>query len=172
MQKHLHAKALRGRRRGRTVAAMKMIPYLFAALALLFSVGSASADETADKSEILRGEKASAAALVAHDTRALAELLSADWRIVTADGSVMTREALFKVLGDGTLKFESYSMTDLDVRVYGDAAVVIGHGKSKMVWEGETSEGTEIFTDVFIRRDGKWQCVSTQSCDLPEADAK
>ena len=151
---------------------MKTMPALLTALVLLLSVCGVRADEAADKAELVRVEHATAAALVAHDAKALTTLLAADWRIVTADASVMTREALLKVLDAGTLKFESYKISDLDVRLYGDAAVVIGHGNSKMEWKGEPIAGREIFTDVFIRRDGKWQCVSSHSCDLPDAEAK
>ena len=39
-------------------------------------------------------------------------------------------------------------------------------------WKGESIASREIFTDVFIRRDGKWLCVSSHSCDLPDAEAK
>ncbi len=165
-------KELRARRRGFTVTAMKTTSVLFAVLALALSVCGVRADEAADKAELVRVENATVAALVAHDAKALTTLLAADWRIVTADASVMTREALLKDLDAGTLKFESYKISDLDVRLFGDAAVVIGHGDSKMEWKGESIAGREIFTDVFIRRDGKWLCVSSHSCDLPEPDSK
>lgn len=151
---------------------MKTIPALLAALALLLSVSGVRAGETADKAELVRVENATVAALVMHDAKALTTFLAPDWRIVTADASVMTREALLKDLDAGTLKFESYKISDLDVRLYGDAAVVIGHGDAKMEWKGEPMAGREIFTDVFIRRDGKWQCVSSHSSELPGAPAK
>lgn len=149
---------------------MKTIPALLTTLALL--VCGVRADETADKADLIRVENAMVAALVAQDGKALTTFLAADWRIVTADASVITREALLKILAAGTLKFESYKISDLDVRLYGDAAVVIGHGDSKMEWKGEAVAGREIFTDVFIRREGKWQCVSSHSCDLPDAADK
>ena len=151
---------------------MKTLSSLIPSVAFSLFLVSARADEAADKAELIRVESATVAALVAHDATALTTFLAPDWRIVTADASVMTRDALLKVLDAGTLKFESYKISDLDVRLYGDAAVVIGHGDSKLQWKREPIAAKEVFTDVFIRRDGQWQCVSSQSCDLPDAEAK
>ena len=151
---------------------MRPIPAISAALALLLSVCSASADATTDKTEIIRIENATAAALIEKDLKLLTEFFAADWKLVTSDGSMMTRGELFKALETGKLKFESYELSDLEVRIYGDAAVVIGHGKSKIEWKGESIEEKESFTDVFIRHEGKWQCVSSHSSEFPDADAK
>lgn len=163
---------MRGRRRGFTVPAMKNKSVLFAALTLALSVCGGRADEAADKAELIGVENASGAALVAHDTAVLGQIFTADWKLVSADATVMSRADLFKVLDNGTLKFESYKVSELDVRIYGDAAVIIGHGDSKMEWKGDAQSAREIFTDVFIRRDGKWLCVSSHSSDLPDADPK
>ena len=150
---------------------MKITSLLLAVLALFLPVCAVCADETADKAELIRAEKACAAALVANDAKALPEFFAADWKLVASDASVMTREELFKALEAGTLKFASYELSDFDVRIYGDAAVVIGHGKAKLEWKGESVAEKECFTDVFIRRDGKWLCVSSHSSDFPD-DAK
>ena len=80
----------------------------------------------------------------------------------------MDREQLFKAMKDGALTFASYEQSALEVRIYGDAAVVIGTGKSKGAWNGEAFTSHERFTDVFIRREGKWLCVSTHTSEFPE----
>ena len=151
---------------------MKTKLSFIAVVALFLPACLIHADEARDKAELVRVEKAAAAALVANDAKALREYLSEDWRIVSADATTMKRSELFQVLEDGTLIFESYKLSDLEVRVYGDAAVVIGHGDSRMKWKGDVIQGKEIFTDVFVRREGKWQCVSSHSCDIPEAESQ
>jgi ketosteroid isomerase-like protein len=69
-------------------------------------------------------------------------------------------------LKSGKLKFESYSASKFDVRVFGDTAVVIAVGNSKGSWNGETFEIKDRFTDVFTRRDGQWRLVSSHSSSL------
>ncbi len=127
---------------------------------------SARADETADRADLMKAEQAFGEALVKNDPAMLEKVLSADWTLVISDGSLMRRDAIFKSLKSGTLKFSSYTLGKMDIRIFGDAAVIIGVSDSKGEWEGEKFEGRDRFTDVFIRRDGKWLCVSTHSSDL------
>ena len=142
--------------------------YLAALAALFLSLTAVHADQTADQSELLRIENTGAAAIVAGDLKALGEFFSADWKIVDTAASTMDREQLFKAMKDGTLTFSSYEQSELEVRIYGDAAVVIGIGKSKGAWKSDAFTSHERFTDVFIRREGKWLCVSTHTSEFPE----
>lgn len=138
-----------------TISSMKNLTSLLASTVLLLSMFTARADQTADQTEILRLEKDGAAAIVAGDIKALGDFFSADWKIVDSEAVMMDREQLFKAMKAGLLKFSSYDESDLEVRVYGDAAVVIGTGKGKGEWKGEVFTTKERFTDVFVRQDGK-----------------
>lgn len=124
-------------------------------------------EQNADEIELRRMERACSSSLVASDIKGLAEILAPDWKLVASDAAILTREQLFNDLRDGGLKFESYDSTDIEVRLYGDAAIVIGIGKSTGKWKGEAFKQKERFTDVFVRTDGKWRCVSSQSSDFP-----
>lgn len=148
---------------------MKNLFALLASSVFLLSMLAARADQTADQTELLRLEKEGAAAIVAADFKTLGEFFAADWKIVDSAASMMNREQLFKTMGAGLLKFASYEQSDLEVRIYGEAAVVIGTGKSKGEWKGESFGSKERFTDVFVRQDGKWRCVSTHTSDFPDS---
>jgi ketosteroid isomerase-like protein len=50
---------------------------------------------------------------------------------------------------------------DLKVKVYGDTAIVSGQTTDKGKYKGQDISGTYRFTDVFVKRDGKWMAVST-----------
>jgi hypothetical protein len=53
--------------------------------------------------------------------------------------------------------------TNMKVRVYGDAAVVTGLGTRSGVNKGAAFKDRQfLWTDTFIRKDGRWQCVATQ----------
>ena len=150
------------------ISSMKNLTSLMASSVLLLSMFTARADPTADQTEILRLEKDGAAAIVAGDIKALGDFFSADWKLVDSSAAMMTREQLFKALQAGLMKFASYDESDLDVRVFGDAAVVIGVGKAKGEYKGESFTSNERFTDVFVRQNGKWVCVWTHSSEFPE----
>lgn len=129
---------------------------------------SALADEIADKAALSKFENDFGPILARNDSVGLEERLTPDWKLILSDGSVMTRDELLKSMKSGKLKFTAHSVAELDVRVYGDAAVVIGVGNSKGTWEMEPFDGRDRFTDVFIRKEGKWLCVSSHSSDLAE----
>ena len=58
-----------------------------------------------------------------------------------------------------------FKFDDMKVHVYGNVAVVTGRNTIKGVWEDIEHDisGPYRFTDVFVKRDGRWQCVASQS---------
>ena len=141
---------------------------LLAVLACGFVGWSALGDEGKDKADLAKFENDFAVILVKNDTAALEGKLAADWKLILSDGTVLTRDELVKAIKSGKLKVTTDSVMDLEVRVYGDAAVIIGISDSKGLWDGQTFTGRDRFTDVFIRKEGKWICVSSHSSDLDE----
>jgi hypothetical protein len=54
---------------------------------------------------------------------------------------------------------------DVDVRIYGDAAVARGSES----WEKRNGKrGRYVWTDTWIRRNGKWQIVAAVDVKVPE----
>jgi ketosteroid isomerase-like protein len=51
--------------------------------------------------------------------------------------------------------------TDLDVRLYGDTAVVIARGVSGGNYNGQAFREVERSSSVFLRQGGEWKCVLT-----------
>ena len=58
---------------------------------------------------------------------------------------------------------ESATQDDFIVKVYRDTAVVWFTLKIVGIRQGQKSELNLRYTDVWVVRDGRWQCVSTQS---------
>jgi ketosteroid isomerase-like protein len=50
---------------------------------------------------------------------------------------------------------------DLEVRVYGDTAVVTSRGVSGGKYQGQAFREVERSSCVFVREDGQWRCVLT-----------
>jgi hypothetical protein len=61
----------------------------------------------------------------------------------------------------------------LEARVYGETAVLTG--RQRALIEGEQGQkedgGTQIFTDVFVRRGGRWLLVLAHTVGLSSTDA-
>jgi len=150
------------------MARMKTRPTLLLLLALLLAVVGARADEAADKKEVLRLAEQFADAIEKNDATAVGHALAEDWTIVLGNGELMSREQLLKAISGGKLKFSKYDVSSLQVRLEGDAAIVIGIGESEGQWEGTSFKERERFTDVFLRKDGKWRCVSSHSSRITE----
>jgi ketosteroid isomerase-like protein len=58
---------------------------------------------------------------------------------------------------------ESAIQDEFIVKVYGNTAVVWFTLRLAGIKDGERAEVTLRYTDVFVLRDGRWQCVSSQS---------
>jgi ketosteroid isomerase-like protein len=55
---------------------------------------------------------------------------------------------------------------DMKVRIYGDAAVVTGRNTTKETLNGKDTSGQERWTDTWIKKAGRWQCVATHSSNI------
>ena len=72
----------------------------------------------------------------------LERYLAEDWRIVSGDGSVITREIFLKVMAGGDLVHQSMDPQDQTIRLYGDVAVVTAHIQSGGSYKGNRSMAT------------------------------
>ena len=50
--------------------------------------------------------------------------------------------------------------------VLGDTAIVHGLSTSKSSMGGKDTSGQERYTEVFVKRDGRWQCVTGYSAKV------
>lgn len=107
------------------------------------------------------------AAQKAKDATKLGDILAERWVGVGPDGKTMDKATAL-----ASLKAPGSSLTDIQmgpmtVRVFGNAAVVIGSDTAKSMTNGKDSSGKYVFTDMFIKRDGKWRVISSQSTKVP-----
>jgi ketosteroid isomerase-like protein len=108
-------------------------------------------------------EKQWADAVVKQDAVALERIVADDIVEVDPTGQVQTKAQDLADVKSGEYKLESFSFGDMKVRVFGNVAVVNGPYAIKGTYKGKDISGEGRFTDVFVKRQGRWQCVSTQS---------
>ena len=93
--------------------------------------------------------------------------LLADKFVYTSSDGKMTGKVV--MLADAkTTKWSSVAYEDVQIRVFGDAAIATGGFKGK----GTDSSGKPIdhhsrYTDTWVKMpDGKWQCVASQDSEI------
>jgi ketosteroid isomerase-like protein len=69
-------------------------------------------------------------------------------------------------LSSGDLKFQSIEVSELKVHVYGSTAVAAGTSTIKGTYKGQDISGKYRFTDTWVKRNGKWQAVASQSTKI------
>lgn len=138
-----------------------------ASLAVLAAVPSASLavdpKRTADEKALVQLETEWSAAILAADLATLERILADDFVQVGAFGSFDKKQAIAD-LRSGKYKVTSMSPPrDMKVRFFGDVAVVTGAGEEKSTFQGKDTSGTWVWTDVWVKRKGKWQAVASQA---------
>lgn len=92
-----------------------------------------------------------------HDAASFEKLVTDDWIALTPNGKRQTKAERSAKIKNSPMG--SASLGPMDVRVFGDTAVVTGT-------VDETAENVThhyVWTDVFVKRDGKWLAVASQT---------
>ncbi len=95
------------------------------------------------------------------DTATLARILADDWVGQGPTGTATKAQALAE-LKSGDNKLDSITLGDMKVRVFGDAAIVTGSDDEKSSYKGKDTSGHYVWTDVFVKRNGRWQAAASQ----------
>ena len=88
--------------------------------------------------------------------------LADDWA-ANGDGQITKKAQFVADLKSGSSKVESISLEDMRVLIFGETAVVHGLYTEKSNSKGKDTSGQYRWTDIFAKRDGRWQCVSSYS---------
>jgi ketosteroid isomerase-like protein len=103
----------------------------------------------------------------AKDTAALKRIIAEDWAATNEMGKILNREEYLSQTTANTDVIQSNENTDMQVRVFGDTAVVTGGLTEKGTRNGTAYTDTYKWTDVFVKRGGHWQAVASQWAKVP-----
>ncbi len=94
-------------------------------------------------------------------------LLADDLTCVHPDGTTAGKAQLMAVCQSPDYKSVSNDY-DLDVRVYGDTAIIMGLLTTKEYFKDNDWSGTIRLTETYVKRDGRWQCVATHASKIAQ----
>jgi ketosteroid isomerase-like protein len=120
-----------------------------------------------DREEITRLAHEWDRAMVSNDAEAIGCFMADEWTIIGSDGNLGDKARFLELVRSGALTHDVMESHEMDVRVYGDAAVVIARGVSGGKFNGQSFREVERATCVFVRRDARWLCVLTHLSRLP-----
>jgi ketosteroid isomerase-like protein len=119
-----------------------------------------------DEAELIKIQNDWAAARVKRDVAFLEKLYAKEFSIIALDGNLVTREADIANFASGDLKPEIVRNDEMKVSVYGETAIVTGIEYVKGTYKTFPGEFTLRFTNVYIRREGRWQMVRHHSTEI------
>lgn len=102
------------------------------------------------------------------DAQGLAPLLAEDWLLTHSDGRIQHRADYLQELATRQRRNTRIDNEDVQVRRYGDTAVITGTSVQAAVSDGRPWQGRFRFTRVWVQRDGQWQMVASHSSRLAE----
>ncbi len=106
-------------------------------------------------------------ALVNRNLEFVAGILAEDFTYIGSSGQVQNRAEHLALIKSADLRIESSSSSNFVIRIYGDMAVAIAEGRIKGSYKSNGFDNRYRYTDVWIRRNGRWKVVNTQITDLP-----
>ena len=94
------------------------------------------------------------------------DLLADDWTVIHINAQVITKTQALEMCR--TAPAVTSSLDQIAVRVYGDTAIVTGRTTATAA---STPPQTVVlrFTDVVVRRNGRWVVVASHATQLPDA---
>lgn len=119
----------------------------------------------AEDDEFFRAlERRRAAALVDRDMPTVEALHASDYTIITAGGRRFTRERYLATISKDVF-YTRWDAGDIDVQRIGNGGVMLRYrgllgfpsGRTRDVWH----------TDIYERRDGRWQAVASHATEIP-----
>ena len=149
----------------------------FLITALVLSAASAVAAQTkharvarpdSEEQVLMRIERELARASVNLDTAPYERYWADDFRGVDAGGGFYTKAEHRAALTSGKLKFDSLDVTEVRVRVFGDAAVLTCRRTVRGNFDGRDISADNRVTSVYVRRGGGWQKVAEHTSRLAQ----
>ena len=155
---------------GRTIAIVYATALLVSLLRLMiitifFAAGLPSTAQdrsSVTQEQILKLEKDFGQAIIKNDPDAIGRFLTDDWIIIDPDGGIIDKSSFLAVIRSGALSHQAMDSEDVRVLIHGDAAAVTALTTTKGKYMGQEFTSQERATDMFVKKDGRWQCIVSQ----------
>jgi ketosteroid isomerase-like protein len=101
---------------------------------------------TAAEQEIRGLEEERNRAILNGDAATLERMTADDYTFITLRGELRTKQEIVKGFKSGSFRYDSRTISDVKIRIYGDTAVVTGRSSQKGKEKGKDYSGDYLFT--------------------------
>ena len=137
-----------------------------ALLALIFlSLGSPARAQgvKSDQEILIELETNWVSALKRNDVKFVDGVLAEEFVVTYDDGSRGDRKAELQLVASFNAQVDEWAVGEFSVKVFKDTAVVWFTQRMVGPVQGKPVEIVTRYMDVFVMRDGRWQCIGSQS---------
>jgi len=106
-------------------------------------------------------------AMASKDVATLESLIADDLIYTHSSARLDTKRSLIDNMTSGSTVYTAVEPSDVKAQDLGDTVVLTGIAQIKVTANGNPLAFGVRFTDVYARRDGRWQMVTWQSTKLP-----
>lgn len=113
--------------------------------------------------ELIQLEREMMVAVRDHDRDVLERVIADDFLLTSSEsnGPLAPKQAYIRTaMDEKLLTVDSFRFHDFRIRVYGDVALVHSRLDWRSTFLGQPWISDFLMTDVWVRRDGRWQIVS------------
>jgi len=116
-----------------------------------------------DEIQVKQLERAWNQAEARHDAAAVTNIVADTLTYIDFDGSMMNKADYVKDVTNTSYQADHLFDEKMDVKVYGNAAVVVGIYRETGTSKGKSYVHRVRFTDMWIKQGGIWRCVASQN---------
>jgi ketosteroid isomerase-like protein len=127
------------------------------------AAGAQSREVKSDQQILIQIERDWDAAHRGRNPDFIKTILADEFVAVYSDGTRGDKAHELALAANFNQQVESSTLDDFDVKIYGETAIVRMRQTAVGVSQGSRVTLTFRYVDVFVLRDGRWQCVSSQS---------
>lgn len=114
----------------------------------------------ADRGEIARLERVWNEAHLRGDADTLDRLWAEDLEVAVPKMPVMKKKELVEFVRSGRMKFSAYNTSEVNIRIFGQGAIVTGRLQRKRTINGNEVADDWRFTKVYVRGANGWRVAS------------
>lgn len=118
--------------------------------------------------EVLKVDDEFNEAVQAKDQEALNRILADDLSWIARGDRLNKSQVIADVLSEN-LHFKSLTHDGIVVKLFANTAIVTGHSSSILEYKGKLFDAPRLFTNVYMKIDGRWQMVAHHVSELAKS---
>jgi len=130
---------------------------------MLVAIPVLPAPTDSTREAILRLEQEWQDALIAADVAALDRLYAETMIYTHSNGSVDDKKSYIESLRSGKAKYQSMTRDEINVQIFGNAAIVTCHWRVNSVSGDKVNNTNARYLHFYTKQNGKWRMVAHQA---------